>query len=100
MVMGVQTGRVDDHAAGSPGTALPPESAEASTSDSTAGDCPSPLLWREVVDSYRQQSTPWTIVRDGRVIRGRTFGKGPPLYFLNGIVGDQELLALLFWLLR
>jgi pimeloyl-ACP methyl ester carboxylesterase len=62
--------------------------------------CPSPLGWAEVLDSFRAESTAWSIEVAGAVLHGRTLGMGRPLYFLNGISGNCELFCLLAWLLR
>ena len=62
--------------------------------------CPTPLGWAQVLDSFRSESTSWTLQHDGAVIEGRTLGRGRPVYFLNAIAGDSELFCLLAWLLR
>jgi pimeloyl-ACP methyl ester carboxylesterase len=62
--------------------------------------CPSPLGWAEVLESFRAESTAWSVDVDGGLLSGRTLGRGRPLYFLNGISGDCELFCLLAWLLR
>jgi len=62
--------------------------------------CPEPLSWREVLRRYRTESRTWEVERGPYTLRGRTWGDGPPLYFLSGIGGSHELLALLIWLLR
>jgi len=62
--------------------------------------CPSPLGWQEVVFQFDQLATPWALQQRDCHWTGRIWGSGPPLYFLNGIVGDCSLFALLIWLLR
>jgi pimeloyl-ACP methyl ester carboxylesterase len=62
--------------------------------------CPSPLGWAEVLESVRAVNREWSIAVHGGVLRGRTIGRGRPLYFLNGISGNSELFCLLAWLLR
>jgi pimeloyl-ACP methyl ester carboxylesterase len=67
--------------------------------------CPSPLGWAEVLESFREESTAWSVDVEGAVLHGRTLGGkkqggGRPLYFLNGISGNCELFCLLAWLLR
>ncbi len=62
--------------------------------------CPSPLGWSQVLDAFRSQSAAWSISPRGGPLRGRTFGRGRPLYFLNGFAGDLELFSLLAWLLQ
>ena len=72
------------------------ESAGAPSSEA----CPTPLGWAEVLESFRAESTPWTVDVAGSLLHGRTLGRGQPLYFLNGISGNCELFCLLAWLLR
>lgn len=62
--------------------------------------CPPPLNWQQVLETFREQSTPWRVERAGRAIAGRSYGEGPPLYFLNGIGGSHELFCLTAYLLR
>lgn len=62
--------------------------------------CPTPLAWREVLEAFRAESRPWRLDRPGSILEGRTWGEGPPLYFLCGIGGSYELFALSVWLLR
>ena len=62
--------------------------------------CPTPLGWAEVLQSFRAESTAWSVDVEGGFLRGRTLGRGRPLYFLNGISGNCELFCLLAWLLR
>lgn len=62
--------------------------------------CPTPLGWAEVLESFRADSTAWSVDVDGASVHGRTLGRGRPLYFLNGITGNCELFCLLAWLLR
>lgn len=62
--------------------------------------CPKPIGWQEVVTTFREQAQAWEIQRDGRTIKGWTWGTGRPLYLLNGMGGDAEILSLLIYLLR
>lgn len=62
--------------------------------------CPTPLAWRHVLDAFRSESSPWWVDRGTYRIEGRSWGEGPPLYFLNGMGGTHELFALLVWLLK
>jgi pimeloyl-ACP methyl ester carboxylesterase len=93
--MSVETDFVGKTSADSAGN-LAPDSQPALPSEG----CPSPLGWVEVLESFRNQSTAWSIEVDGSVLHGRTLGQGRPLYFLNGISGNCELFCLLAWLLR
>jgi len=101
--MSVETdfaGHVSTESAG-PLMPLAPEAAtqqEAGAPSSEA--CPTPLGWAEVLESFRAESTPWTVDVGGSLLQGRTLGHGQPLYFLNGISGNCELFCLLAWLLR
>ncbi len=86
----------------------------AATGDNQDGQrepCPTPLVWEQVLDIFRDESHPWEIHRDGRKISGRTWfpvGKDdnrPPeqphtLYFLNGLTGNCDQFALTAYLLR
>ncbi|MEO1996129.1 MAG: hypothetical protein ABGZ17_12725, partial [Planctomycetaceae bacterium] len=62
--------------------------------------CPTPLAWRDVLDGFRRDSTSWSVALESGLVRGRTIGRGPPLYLLNGFSGTLELYALTAWLLR
>ena len=70
------------------------------TTEPETNSCPTPLGWQQVLRTVQRDSAEWTLDRNGHTIRGRTFGQGPPLYFLNGIGGNSDLFALLIWLLR
>jgi pimeloyl-ACP methyl ester carboxylesterase len=74
--------------------------APVNTTEAETNSCPPPLGWRQVLRTVQGESSVWTLNRNGDTIRGRTFGQGPPLYFLNGIGGNSDLFALLVWLLR
>lgn len=82
-----------------PAAASSGEQRQASDAD-RAEPCPAPLAWQQVLDRFRKESQPWTIERDSRVLQGRTWGEGVPLYFLNGFGGTLELFAPSIWLLR
>ncbi|MDB5387395.1 MAG: Alpha/beta hydrolase family protein, partial [Planctomycetaceae bacterium] len=62
--------------------------------------CPTPLGWRQVLDSFHQQSTSWEVPREGYSLRGRTWGNGPPLYLLCGMGGTSDSFCLLVYLLK
>ncbi|MBX3437408.1 MAG: alpha/beta hydrolase, partial [Planctomycetaceae bacterium] len=62
--------------------------------------CPPPLMWREVVESFRHQCEVKHWQFQGRAHRASVLGDGPPLYLLNGFWGDAALFALLVWLLK
>ena len=53
-----------------------------------------------MLQSFRAESAAWSVDVEGGLLRGRTLGRGRPLYFLNGISGNCELFCLLAWLLR
>lgn len=62
--------------------------------------CPTPLAWRQVLESFRQESTPWEITRGSTVLRGRSWGHGPPLYLVCGMGGTSDSFSLVNYLLR
>ena len=89
---GISTGDEEIPSKSTPGKTAP-------TEDQDNG-CPSPLSWREVLETFRAQSSPWEFTHDQLLYRGYIWGTGPPLYFLNCLGGSHELYALLGWLLR
>ena len=84
---------LDETHADNADTAAAPESSQVTT-------CPPPLAWQEVLAAYRSESQPWEIDCGSRRLQGRTWGEGPPLYFLNGFAATAEMFSLLLWLLR
>jgi pimeloyl-ACP methyl ester carboxylesterase len=62
--------------------------------------CPTPLEWHEVLRAFVEEPEHWSFEHKGIGVRGRTWGSGTPLYFLNGVCGTHELFALLVHLLR
>ena len=60
--------------------------------------CPTPLSWQDIVAAFRAESEPWQF--DQNRLRGCVWGDGPPLYFLNGYIGNHELFALTAFLLH
>lgn len=62
--------------------------------------CPPPLAWQQVLEAFREESNSFSIESDGNTIAGRSWGTGPPLYFLTGLGGTHELYSLAIWLLR
>lgn len=66
----------------------------------TALPCPAPLSWQQVLQRFRTESDSWTVDCGVSSLSGRTWGDGPPVYFLNGLGGTHELFALTVWLLR
>lgn len=62
--------------------------------------CPTPLSWQEVLKQFGEQTERWSIDVDGTDVHGRTIGTGPPLLFVNGLLGDLHLLSLTVWVLR
>ena len=54
----------------------------------------------DVVQEFVASGDAWYLDRPGYRLQGRTWGEGPPLYFLNGINGSHELYALLVHILR
>lgn len=76
---GQPTGECDDHRA-----------ADASE----ASSCPKPLSWRGVLKRFREDAGRFVVDRGGYRLHCRSWGTGPPLYFLNGMGGTSELFAL------
>lgn len=66
----------------------------------TEADCPVPLAWKSVLANVRDGCRYAEIERDGATFGVRTFGDGPPVYFINNVWGDWELFALTMWLLH
>ncbi len=62
--------------------------------------CPPPLLWQQVITVFREESEAWEVWTTGGTIRGRAWGDGPTLVFLNGLDGTFELFALGAYLLK
>jgi pimeloyl-ACP methyl ester carboxylesterase len=62
--------------------------------------CPPPLAWQEVLRQFHTEAMPFAVDRGAYRLAGRTWGSGPPLYFLNGIGGNLDLFALTIYLLR
>lgn len=63
-------------------------------------DCPTPLSWQKVLAASDEQARSWELHGLHGPIHGRTIGNGPPLVFLNPLLGDCRLFALVAWLLR
>lgn len=78
---------------------VPPPSA-ASASDEVHEPCPTPLAWQQVVRQVAERASDRAIDYNGHCIRARSIGEGPPLYFINGLLGDSELFSLTAWVLR
>ena len=70
------------------------------TNSQRADDCPAPLSCTDVLAAFEAQSKRWAIEFGSRRIVGRTWGEGPPVYFLNGINGTHSLFAFVAWLFR
>lgn len=62
--------------------------------------CPTPLSWRDVMASCREEQTPFELDIDGTSVRGQSIGSGPPLLFLPDLLFPNELFSLTIWLLR
>lgn len=81
-------------------TSLLSEPPSEECAQTTEADCPVPLAWKSVLSAVRESIRTTTLERDAATIGIRSFGDGPPLYFLNNVWGDWELFALSMWLLR
>ena len=62
--------------------------------------CPTPLAWQQVLSAFREQTVPIEVPRPGYTLHARTWGQGPPLYFLCGMGGTAETFCLVTYLLR
>ncbi len=62
--------------------------------------CPTPLEWHDILSRFIQEADHWYLETSAGQILGRTWGKGPTLYFQNGLSGTHELYSLIVWLLR
>ena len=62
--------------------------------------CPTPLAWQQVLTAFHEQGTSFEVHRPGHVLRGRTWGEGPPLYLLCGMGGTADTFCLVTYLLR
>lgn len=62
--------------------------------------CPTPLAWQQVLTAFREQTTAIELPRKGYTLQARTWGEGPPLYFLCGMGGTAETFCLVTYLLR
>ncbi len=80
--------------AGDQATAGPPLPAPPGTG------CPPPLAWQDVLREFIGAADAWYLDRPQYRLSGRTWGQGPPLYFLNGMGGSHELFCLLAYLLH
>ncbi len=83
----------------SSGSALAASPAGSSPPAETSG-CPTPLAWQQVVKAFHEKRQIHRLSLDGRDTAVWTLGQGPPLYLMNGFVGDASLLALFVWLLQ
>lgn len=74
--------------------------AETMTDGEEREPCPTPLEWHEILSRFLNEADHWYLETSSGQIRGRTWGSGPTIYFLNGMSGTHELYALIVWLLR
>lgn len=62
--------------------------------------CPTPLAWQQVVEQCAEQRTTFSVSVEGQSISAWSIGEGPPLYFINGVLGTSQLLSLTAWLMK
>jgi pimeloyl-ACP methyl ester carboxylesterase len=75
------------------------ETAQTVREDANHEPCPTPLNWQQVVGAFRDQSELFDVnVTDG-ILKCQRFGRGRPLYFINGMTGNCELYSLLAFVL-
>lgn len=75
------------------------ESAEPVREDANHEPCPTPLNWRQVLATFREQSRNFEVAVAGHTLACRSFGRGPSLYFVNGMTGNSDLFSLLAYVL-
>ncbi len=78
----------------------PIEVSEQTNLDGDREPCPPPLAWQQILEAFRTESDCWELDREQYVLRGRSWGTGPPLYFLCGWSSTYEMFVLSVWLLR
>ncbi|MFK7818749.1 MAG: alpha/beta fold hydrolase [Planctomycetaceae bacterium] len=78
------------------------ESVQASVADNDEQfePCPTPLSWQDVLRQFGEQSQRWSVTVNEAEVHGRTIGEGPPLVFVNGLMGDLHLQSLTVWVLK
>ena len=57
-----------------------PEAPYATGGNEEQEPCPAPLAWREVLNAYRTEADHWELRRGEFILRGRTWGNGPPVF--------------------
>lgn len=62
--------------------------------------CPPAVVLQDVLAAYETETRQFELSRGPWVVRGRTWGRGAPLYVLPGMVGSARAYAPLLWLLR
>ena len=62
--------------------------------------CPTPLAWQQVLEQCAEQRTEFSVPVEGQTIPAWSLGEGPPLYFVNGVLGTSQLMALTAWLMK
>ncbi len=68
--------------------------------DVTSEGCPTPLDWQQVVSSFREESGVRRVKTSRGPIETVRFGEGPPLFMLNGFLGNHNLYSLMAWVFR
>lgn len=63
-------------------------------------DCPTPLSWQQVLEAFDEQAASFEFDSPRGRIAGHSIGTGPPLVFLNPLLGNWRMMALAAWLLR
>ncbi len=79
---------------------MQPVPATVSDNEEPFEPCPTPLAWQQVVDQCAQQRTTFSVRVADQVVQCWSLGDGPPLYFVNGVLGSSQLMSLTSWLMK
>lgn len=66
----------------------------------TVPSCPPPLAWSGVLCEFHETSELVEVSSGKSKVTARVWGRGRPLYILNGICGNADLFCLFAWLIR
>ena len=63
-------------------------------------ECSTSLTLVQIVEKFREQSEEWELETHLGKVKGRTYGTGEPVYFLNGAGAGSLLYSTIAWLLK
>ena len=66
----------------------------------TAPSCPPPLAWSGVLREFHETSELVEVPFGKSKVTARVWGRGRPVYILNGVSGTADLFCLFGWLIR